>query len=203
MSTSKDLAQIERKAYETIWEDGLLDVFVGAGVLGIGVSWVSGHAVYGAILPALLVPVWQAARKKIVEPRTGYVEFSPARKTREKRGLGLMLLLGVLTLMLGIGVYFMARERPPELDRLLPVVIPALPAALLGFGGALVGFLFGIRRFLTYAALLFLGAAVGAHLGAGPGWHFLAPGLVILVVGVTLLASFLKKYPLAAAEDLP
>lgn len=203
MNKSDNLHQIERRAYQTIWEDGLLDVFVGVAVVGMALFWVAGLAVWGGVLPALLVPVWQVARRQVVEPRSGYVEFSPERKAREKRGLGLMVLLGMLTLVLGVAGFFMVRSNPPELDSLLPVVVPALPAALLGLGGVLVGLLFGIRRFLTYGALLFIGGAAGALLRAEPGWHFLLPGVVILIVGVMLLVSFLRKYPVVEVESLP
>ena len=202
MNESRSLTEIERRAYQTIWEDGLLDVFVGAAVVAMGVSWVVGLAVWGALLPALLVPVWQVARKQIVEPRSGYVEFGPERKSREKRHLGVLLLLGVLTLLLGVGVFWMVRANPRGLDSLLPEVIPALPAVLLGLGGALTGLLLGIRRFLVYAGLLLVGGVVGAYFQAEPGWHFLVPGGVILIVGVGLLVSFLMKYPMAEVESL-
>ena len=202
MNTSNNLREIETQAYRTLWEDGLLDIVVGAGVVGLGVSWITGFAIYGAILPALLVPVWQASRKRIIEPRMGYVEFSRERQAQERRGLSVLVLLGALTLTLGVVAFLRLRGNPSEQSDLLPVLIPALPAALLGVGGALVGLLFAIRRFLTYAMLLFVGAAVGAGLGAWPGWHFVVPGLVILSVGVTLLAQFLRKYPTPEVEGL-
>jgi hypothetical protein len=168
----------------------------------IAVSWIADQAALGAIFPPLLVPVWIAAHRQIVEPRAGYVEFSPERKAREKSSLGLIVLLGVLTLALGIGAYFFVRSSPPEMDSLLPVVIPALPAVLLAVGGILVGLLFGIRRFLTYAVLLLIGGVVGALVRAEPGWHFLGPGVIILVVGIVLLVSFLRENPLAEVEGL-
>ena len=202
MEHSNDLVDIERRAYQTIWDDGLLDVFVGACIVAVAVFWVIGEAVWGAILPALLVPVWQSVRKRIVEPRTGYVEFSRERTDREKKGLWLMALLSVLTLALGISVFFVTRANPRELDNLVPTVIPALPAVLLGLGSVLVGLVFGIQRFVGYGALLFVGAAVGAFLRAGPGWHFLVPGVLILIVGLILLTSFLRKYPMAEVESL-
>lgn len=105
-------------------------------------------------------------------------------------------------MVLGIGVFFLVQSEPTALASLVPSVIPALPAVLLGLGGVLVGLLFGIRRFLSYAALLFLSGAVGALLRAKPGWHLLVPGGVILIVGLMILVSFLRKHSLAEVEGV-
>ena len=147
MTTPTDLNELEHRAYRTLWQDGLLDLFVGIAIVCIGTSWVAGSPVLGAVVPALLVPLWQATRKRLVEPRVGYVEFSSERKGRERRSLGALLLLGVLMLVLGVAVYFVTRTDPSHLAHLAPAVIPALPAALMALGGVLVALLFGIRRF--------------------------------------------------------
>lgn len=203
MNESRDLDRIERRAYQTIWEDGLLDLFVGAGILAIGLSWISRFPVLGAVLPALLVPAWQVAHKQIAEPRTGYVKLSRARQARQKRSLQALALLGVATMMLGVAAFFFTQARSPAVDELLRTAIPALPAVLLGIGSALAGMLFEIRRLLAYAGLLFAGGAAGAWLHAGPGWHFLFPGIVIVIVGVTMLVSFLRKYPAQDVAGFP
>ena len=195
MHSGQDLEGIEQRAYQTLWEDGLIDLFVGAGVLGIGVSWITGYPVFGAVLPAMLVPMWQAARKRIAEPRSGYVEFSPRRKGRERRGLGILLLVGSLMLTLAIALFAIARHGAQAFEGITPVVIPALPAALLALGAALVGAIVGIHRFLAYAVLLLITGAVGTALAAEPGWHMVASGAAIAAVGVVRLASFLRRYP--------
>jgi hypothetical protein len=67
-----NLREIEKKAYMSYHQDGLLDIFVGVYILGFGlgvladVIWRLG---FGSIMPAILVaiilPIWIAAKRKI------------------------------------------------------------------------------------------------------------------------------------------
>ena len=55
------------------------------------------------------IPIWVAARKRFVLPRSGYVRFSPAREAVQRRSLGVLLLLGVVTI-----VSFLRSYVPPD-----------------------------------------------------------------------------------------
>ena len=195
VDSSIDLERIERTAYESKWEDGLIDIFVGVALLGMGIAWLTDYAVFGGILPALLVPIWVSARKRITVPRTGHVEFSGERKALEKRNLNVVALLGLVFLVMGVLVYFLVRENPPSVDTMIRGAIPALPSVLLGIGAVMIGFLFGIRRFLGYSALLVASGVVGGFLQVHPGWLFLPAGAVTSTVGLVLVIDFLRKYP--------
>jgi len=76
-----NLEHLEGEAYQDSFSDGLVDVFLGLGLAVIGVTWlwlepVAGLAgVFAAAIAGILVPV----RRRIVEPRVGYVRWTAPR----------------------------------------------------------------------------------------------------------------------------
>jgi hypothetical protein len=63
-------------------QDGLIDIFVGiyvllfgSGILLLTVTDFSTWFVVPAIFPAIMIPVWISAKKRITMPRIGYVNF--------------------------------------------------------------------------------------------------------------------------------
>ena len=82
---------LEGRLFRRYWDDGLLDLLVGVGVLLIGIGWVCDQVALAAFTPALLVPLWRPLRARLVEPRLGAVEFADKRVRRQRRhALGLV-----------------------------------------------------------------------------------------------------------------
>ncbi len=106
---TSDLEQIEKQAYHSIWEDGLIDVFVGLALVLIGFFWISQDSGYGALVAPILVPFWTVARKRISEPRRGVVNLSAERMAKENKKLAGLMLFGVATLIIGVVWYFIGR----------------------------------------------------------------------------------------------
>ena len=79
---NKSTNDVERKAFRSFWNDGLLDLMVGLVILLIGISWWQDIAVMGAIFPAVCASMWYPLRRRLVEPRMGYVEFSGSRELK-------------------------------------------------------------------------------------------------------------------------
>ena len=183
---------LEFRIYRHYWDDGLLDLFAAVGVVLIGASWVMDHSVLGAIVPALLVPLWQPFRSRFVEPRLGFVEFSDSREQQNRKRLKLIVYLGVVTLLAALALYFQ-RE-------LLPVVpgvrmVAGLPAMLLAILAATTALLIANARFLVYSIVLLLAGSLGAWLGWSPGAIMLVGGAVMLVIATAVLVKFLHANP--------
>ena len=78
-----NLKEIERKAYMSYHQDGLLDIFAGLYILGFGfgifIDIVLDFGLGAIIIPggfiALALPIWFAAKRKITMPRIGFVNF--------------------------------------------------------------------------------------------------------------------------------
>jgi hypothetical protein len=197
---SIDLKEVEQAAYASKWQDGLIDLFAGVGVLGIGISWLSEFMVFSACLPALLIPLWAGVRKRITAPRAGSVVFTKKRMAKERRGLWGLALLGVLGCLWGGVAVVIMRTVPNHGGEITGLLVAALPNTLLGIGAAAVGFLFGIQRFLAYAVVLFVCGQIGAFLHLDPGYLFLPGGLVMVVVGIIMLNRFLHQNPASELE---
>lgn len=191
-----DLDKLEETTYASRWDDGLLDLFAGVSVLVLGVMWlIPGAAAFGGFAPVLLIPIWPAVRKRVTEPRVGYVEFGAARKGRERRVQLALFLAGTAALFLGVAAYFIANGDGWRSEDWVAMVIPALPGVLLGFGGVMAGFMADLDRLMGYGLLMAALAAVFTYYGAEPGVYLAVGGVMVTVFGVVRLVRFLKNHP--------
>jgi hypothetical protein len=189
-----DLNALERKLFQTYWDDGLLDLFAAAGVLLIGLAWWRGLPVLGAIVPALMAPLWGPLRERVVEPRLGMVEFSEARERSNRHWLYGILLSGVLVLILTLAVYF---RQDGAVSLSVSRVIAALPAALLAFLATLVAVMLSCARFFVHALVLLIASIVGLILQWEPGSILLLAGGVMMLTALFTFLRFLGEYPVS------
>ena len=82
MVSNIDLKEIEKKAFTSYHQDGLIEIFVGIVFILYGSVLLADKA--GLIglcwLPAALIVPF---KKKVTVPRMGYVTFHSSRKTRQ------------------------------------------------------------------------------------------------------------------------
>ncbi len=195
MSLTPDLEALEKQAYASRWQDGLLDLFIGLGILLVGIFWLTPMAGMGGVAPALLIVFWLPARRLVTERRAGYVEFGPERKARERRGLIGLLAMGVLSLLLGIAAFVILNRSGLATGEWIEMGVPALPGVLLGIGAVAGGLMLGVPRILGYGVLMALLAALATALGLEPGVYMAFTGALITSVGVVLLARFFRDHP--------
>jgi len=192
---TSDLKQLEKQVYYTLWEDGLIDIFVGIALVGLGSFWLSSEtSAYGAIFIPILIPFWSVARQRITLPRLGEVTLSTARQTTEHRKLGVMILLGVVVMAIGVAWFMVIRGGGPRPDWLAHSVA-GLPAMLLAFGAMVTAFAIGQLRFFIYSAALAISGVIVVLLSLRPGWGFLPAGIIALLTGAVHFYRFLRKYP--------
>jgi sterol desaturase/sphingolipid hydroxylase (fatty acid hydroxylase superfamily) len=93
MTTDTDLTQLERKAWTSFFQDGLLDILMGLALLAVGIaamlpgifrSELSQDAAAAVLMVLALVAYW-AGKRFITVPRMGRAEFSRARKSRQTK----------------------------------------------------------------------------------------------------------------------
>jgi hypothetical protein len=183
---------LEQKIYRHYWDDGLLDLFAALGVVLIGASWMHGYAAAGAIVPAVLVPLWQPARERLVEPRLGFVEFSDTRERQNRKRLKLVLYLGIIALIAALELYFQ-RELLAANPGLR--LVAGLPAMLLAVLAAATALLIASARFLVYSGVLLAVGSVGALLGWSPGAIMAVGGAIMFIAASAVFAKFLRTNP--------
>lgn len=183
-------SNLESKLYSAYWDDGLVDLFFGLGVAAIGASWAFDLVALGAAAPAMLIPIWMKLRRTVVEPRSGFAEFSDARVAKNRQWFWVALAFGVMFLAVGIGTYLFLRAAPGEL---LPRIIPGLPAALLGLLAALGAMAMGVPRGFIYAGVLTICGAVVAVFSLEPHVGMIAGGVLITLCGALVFVRFLQS----------
>lgn len=189
MNTSTSLQQMEHSAYRKRIDHGLIDVLIGAFLVAIGLMLHADLDYMPVIVFFIGVFAHREASRRLIEPRIGHVRLRADRVARIKAwqwftlGSLVAAVSGVLALR-GLGWI----EYPDGARALVVTGCFALPLAL-------AAWLFGIRRWFVYAAMLLAGGALEAWAGLdyGTSWYF-SGGLVVLAGGV-LLAKFLRAHP--------
>jgi hypothetical protein len=182
---------VDTDLFRSYWDDGLLDLLCGLALLVMGIGWASTRLGSLAVLQApLWIVLWAPLRKRIVEPRAGFVRFSPARREHSARDLRWTLALGVGAVALVAATVFLLRSRKPE--PVLQLLAPGLPAALVALGAGIGGLLTGARRFHAYGLALLAGGLATVALAGGPAPPLAAGGLLVSASGAILLTRFVR-----------
>jgi len=193
-----DTGSLERRAYRTLNEDGLVDVGVGLGLLAaalyIGLPRLAGTnmAAWSALAPIMIMLLLRGLRKRFVYPRIGYARIRPASPA--------IILMVTLNLLLVAGlvvtaIYAGRGIRPPA--SLFPWLFRAL--ALAGAATlALMGLRTGFVRFYVHAAVILVAALASAAVRSEDDGLLLLlglPGLVMLAAGMVCFFRFLQRHP--------
>ena len=194
----ENMNTIERQVFRTYWNDGLLDMFGAVGILAIGIAWTAEAHVFGAIVPALLVPLWAPLRQRFIEPRLGLVEFSDDRERRNTKRLGMVTAFGIGTLGLFLTLYFARTRLGFDADISLVAALPALLLALLAI---ITAFLVSTLRFLLYAALLAISGLGGALYGIEPGPILVIAAVAMLGIALFVIGRFLRNNPASGEHE--
>jgi len=202
MSKEPNLKEIERRAYMSYHQDGLLDIFAGLYVLGFGLGifidivWESSPI--GLSMPAILIatvlPIWIVAKRKITMPRIGYVNFGI-------RGSNKIFALFLGLMAAGLGVFFaftFAAYQGGSRQWLDLIVQNGM--LVVGFGTlavcVLFGYSMGLKRLYAYGLLAVIALVIGHFVGIFFVYILMALGTTVMVTGVALLIGFVRKYPL-------
>lgn len=196
-----DVNQLEATAYRDSFSDGVVDVFVGLGLLWIGACWlVLGTLVPLAVVgPPLLAIALFPVRQRILEPRVGYARWTAPRRRWERRQLVGLLAAGaaVFGLVAFLGAYAVTDGGTFPDARALA---PALPAVLIAIPAIAIAVASGLARVWGYVLILVIAAVVTVAYGLEPGWPFVVTGVSVLAGGGWLLARFLQANPRRASD---
>ena len=201
MTKQNTLREVERKAYISYHQDGLLDIFIGIYALAFGLGIVADTILdfsFAAFMPGVLVaiflPIWIEAKRKITMPRIGFVKFGA-------KGSNKLFAIFIGLLVAGLGVFFvftlaMVKDgRPVWIETMLQYGM-----ILVGLGGGAISSLFaytmGLKRLYGYGLLWFALFASGYFITVPLEYILLAIGSVIVASGAVLLVRFVQRYPL-------
>jgi len=211
MSQNINLRELERKAWKSVFQDGLWDIYLGLLLLAmavwallsdVGFSESLGMAIYIG-LEVLAILVLLAGKKMITVPRMGRVKFGPRRKAK----LNWVRVVLFISILVGAGVFVaglaIGTNRTEGLNT-------AFFLAAAWMVNAIVVFSLG-AYFLDFNRLYLIGVMYALPVPfdimfrkfADIDLSFLAfgvPAMVILIVGLVMLVRFLRDYPLLPEE---
>lgn len=196
MSTTKEFNGLRRKVYLTYHKDGILDLIAGSIMLGFGTFMMTDNIAF-LMAGWFAMMLYVVLKNRITVPRFGFVRFE-SEKQSFRKGL-ISVSIGVLVVFFLFALNFVTSRQPtsPEVqDWIQRYHMVPLSTALFGLPALIGGMLFGQRRFYLYALLASGLPLLGAWLNIETHIPIQTTGLIILVFGIILLASFLKRYPI-------
>ena len=194
-----DLKEIERKAYVSHHQDGLIDIFAGLYALGFGlgifmdVVWDLGMGVI--IMPtsiiAVALPIWIAAKRRITVPRIGFVNFGT-------RGKNKLTAVFIGTMVAGLFAFLTFATFQNGMRQWVDLIFQN-GMLIVGFGSlavcVLFGYSMGLKRLYAYGLLASVLLVIGHFIGVFFGYILLILGTTVMAAGFALLISFVRKYP--------
>jgi len=200
MEEKIDLKRIERKAYTSYHQDGLIDVFAGFLILSFGLWLILDMAWMGWILWFVAVSAYAAAKRVFTIPRIGFVKFAPQRV----KSLQTIAVIGFsLSALLGVVAFMQVEGGSTPLWLLFAIEYYMLVIGLLGAASfCVVGYTFRIRRMYAYALLTLIMFAAGHFLYYPLHYYVILLGTLILLFGLALLIRFIRRYPPSTIESL-
>ncbi|MFC1475222.1 hypothetical protein ACFLQG_01110 [Candidatus Zixiibacteriota bacterium] len=199
MDYNVSLEKVEKKAYRSIHESGLIDIMVGSLLTTFTLiailEWfgISRYLGYSLLLFPVLIH-W-LGQKYITTPRMGIVKFGEKRKKRTT--LIRWIALVVILLMLPVVVITVGQGFPDKNIWMLVAIVGA-PILVLSV------LITDLPRLYLYAALIlatvieseFLRDYISQPLNEIISFGL--PGMIILFVGISMLIKFIKRYPLTS-----
>jgi hypothetical protein len=184
------------RRYFLEYRDGMVDIFIGLGILFAGLFLVSDMPWMAGIFIPLFLPSWKAARERLHRRRSLLLENDPfSRAQGQKVLLSITLLIGTLVLV-GIG----ALLAPGLLS--VPAMEWLRAYFLVGLGGifaivwAIAALVLKVSRFNLYAIFTFVLLAMAQFTNL-PFWASLAiAGGSIMLAGMVVLLRFIQEHPL-------
>jgi len=177
---TKETNQLKRQFSRSFHNDGLLDFFVGWGLVSAGIFLLTSATIwsFAGWMPILLIaPI----KNRLIIPRFGYAKFS--KPTSIPRpiliGAGALIVVGTL-------LFTFLGEDQGGIQGSIAIGVMAL--ALISVLGT------GLNRITVYAIFIPLFFIIGLGLKVLTPTIVILVGAVLMALGCYLFVSFLRKY---------
>jgi hypothetical protein len=215
MSTQLDLKEIERRAFRSTYQDGLLDIVIGTAVGSMAlleyIVVLDDFPMLFLVLAFLGVFVGQmvywGGKKFVTLPRMGQVKFGETRRKRNKTlaivlAVVICIQVGIVLLTAGIWVVPALGEAFQTLfpDRqAMDLLVAALGSLFVASGMLAIAYFTDFPR--GYYITLVMSLGVFLMIWLSQPLFQIGAGLLILIPGVVLFVRFLRQYPLSPTGE--
>ena len=211
MTKNIDLNELERQAYRSNFADGLWDMFLGLMLFQSALGMVLYRQGWSELLilatmlafVVVVLVAFRLAKKHIITPRMGLVNFSPAREAKKRNlsfVLSLSVLLGVIVFAVVVAGYFTIANDgsftqwapallvPFAAFTVLSVVVFSLAAYWLDFSRLyLYGWLFGLAMPINIM--------LDELFGITFPWATAVFSAIMVLIGLVLFVRFVRTHP--------
>ena len=196
-----DLKEIERKAYLTYHKDGILDIYLGMGIMAVASVFFFEVFLTSTGTIALLPIFYAASKKQYTIPRLGYVKFSQRTKGRARNSITLALLLGSMSAVAGLFTFYNTLSTGHSWIEPLIANWKITLASILLVVFSLFGYVSDLRRMYYYGLVSLIVFVSGIFLPI-PGYMLiLAVGGIISINGIVHLYRFTQEYPIEKGHE--
>jgi hypothetical protein len=198
-----DLQAIERKAFKSTQDDGLLEMQFGAVLIILGfTAYIDDMGIsnpyYGYLLILASPLIVILGRRYITQPRLGRVIFGMDRQQRQAK----MTLILTASVLVGLLMFILGATNVIRIpDVLRPYVLSAIIAGAIFLTLAAIGYFMNNRRFVIIGAI-FAGSELTitilklhTDLVSPAGVALTIGGVLITIMAAWVLARFLRDHP--------
>ncbi len=189
MSESLNLKQLERKAWQSLQQDGLMEVSLGALLMLSFLAGIAGERRFFVYIVMLLLgPLFILAKRYVTVPRMGQVKFGQERKAKQRR----LVITVAVAVALTLALLFVAMRGSSWIKE---------SHVLFSFGlGGMIALVFMAMAYLKdfprlYVGGLLIGSAFTVTELLDTPIPLLVVGAILFVVGLTILTRFVRQYP--------
>ena len=209
MTDQLDFQEVEKRVNQAVYQDGLLEVFLGAFLLIIGVLFVADSKLvaFGVLLMFLFSWLLERIKKKYVYPRIGYVKLRP-EKEADPKGIVLVALIAVVVQMGVLAIFVLVMGIDLGSEAFMQYVVPPAAGLLMAIGPYWLAQTYNVRRGYVLAVLFILIGVLMPITGLASGyqavgWECLVVGVISFVTGFIMFSSFIRRNPPAPIEEAP
>jgi len=196
-----DLKEIERRAYLTYHKDGILDIYLGMGIMAVATVFFYEVFMYITGTIALLPILYAGSKKQYTIPRLGYVKFSQSTQGRARNSVTLALLLGTMSAVAGFFAFYSVISSGYSWIEPLIANWKITIASILLIAFSMFGYVSDLRRMYYYGLLSSIVFVSGILLPV-PGYILiLLVGGIISINGVIHLYKFTQEYPIQKGQE--
>lgn len=197
MPTATDaLTTLERRAWRSTFDDGLVDLLLGAMLL---LNWIGSLVSHSRILYPFffgLIGVFWVLKWRVVIPRAGVARFGPVR--RQRKLIAALVLLAATIAASAVTAVMMTHGALAAWMRAHPAAFEAgFPALVVAVFSALA-VLLDVARIHVIGLAVALGFGVDLWLGSGIG--FLVGGALVSLAGGVRFVGFLRSHPRLSSD---
>ena len=215
MNQTLDIQNAEKQVFRlATFEDGIWEIYLGLFFILMSFYSIT-REILGPLLNAifvlgmslLLVGLVWIAKKRITQPRIGLVKFGRSAKKKIKAAhiITWTLVLATFTLLILIANSLIREPTWEQLPQWFSDFDVDMIFALITIGFfCLIGYYTGVARFYFYGVLLGVGnfatTVLLVYHDVQFGWPVALAGLIITLMGASVLMKFLQAHPRTSEE---